>query len=227
MIRRGTVYRLEGSSRSLVGVLVLTNDVWNRRMRAVGVVPIRQPTEPDTIWTPHVGALAYQASVGFLANLPTDLLMETRLVLDQAETDKVAAGLADLLHLEGLCREPPDPPLSMVGSRRFPRWSEIYYAGRPVGAASQTKRYVIVSDERWNALGKGAIAVRTTTQSKSWGAAFPSIEEGRARACCGDATVFPSHQFDYDGRPNPASLLLADMVSIARGLCDVFDIDVI
>lgn len=226
MIRRGTVYRLDGGSRDLYGVLVLTNDTWNRRMNTVGVVPVRAPREPDSIWTPHLRESRLQASVGFLASFPASQLLEIRLVLEEDERDKVAQGLADLLHLESLCNSHPDAPPPVAGVGLFPRWSEIYYAGPPVGPTGQTKRYVVVSDERWNALGRGALAVRTTTQQKIWGEAFPMIEGGAARACCGDATVFPPTAFDLRNRPRPSSLSLDDMVAIAHGLCDVFDLDV-
>ncbi len=225
MIRQGTVYRLEGGSPDLYGVLVLTNDVWNRRMATVGVVPVRARRDPETIWTPSFGNPPLQVSVGFLASLPGRLFQEIRLVLDADERGKVARSLADLLAIEALCADPPAAPPAVAGAGRFPRWGQIYYAGPRVGQSMQTKRYVVVSDERWNALGRGAIAVRTTTQQKSWGEAFPSIEGGLARACCGDATVIPANQFDFHGRPQPGALSLDDMVAIARGLSDVFDLD--
>ena len=226
MIRRGTVYQLEGGSPGLFGVLVLTNDTWNRRMGTVGVVPLRAPRDPDSAWTPWLGTTPLQASVGFLASFPTSLLGEIRLVLDPEDIAKVTQSLANLLHLESLCDDPPIAPRSVVGAEPLPRWGEIYDAGPPVGESKQTKRYVVVSDERWNTMGRGAIAVRTTTQPKAWGTAFPVIEEGLARACCGDATVLPNAQFDLRSRPRPSSLSLDDMVAIAHGLCDVFDLDV-
>ncbi|MGH2458939.1 MAG: hypothetical protein ACRDIY_08730 [Chloroflexota bacterium] len=153
-------------------------------------------------------------------------MQEIRLVPDPGEFEKVGRGLADLLHLESLCDDPPVAPPPVAGAHPIPRWGEIYDAGPPIGPTRQTKRYVVVSDERWNAMGRGAIAVRTTTRQKAWGEAFPSIEGRAARACRGDATVFPVTQFDMRRRPQPSSLSLDDMVAIARGLCDVFDLDV-
>ena len=226
MIRRGTVYQLAGGSENLFGVLVLTNDTWNRRMKTVGVVPVRAPREADSVWTPRFREYPLQAFIGFLASFPASRLLESRHVLDDMELSRATQGLADLFHLDSLLDNPPVAPPAVAGTGHFPRWSEIYYAGPPVGPNRQTKRYVVVSDERWNALGRGAIAVRTTSQQKTWGDAFPIIESGAARACCGDATVFPPTMFNLRDRPRPSSLSLDDMVVIARGLCDVLDLDI-
>jgi mRNA-degrading endonuclease toxin of MazEF toxin-antitoxin module len=208
----------------LYGVLVLTNDVWNRRMGAVGVVPVRLPVTLDSLWEPafsHEPGL--QARVGFLTSQPKTRLLDARFVLAPDQLARVGDALADVLALADLSAMPPSPPGSVPGVADYPRWGEIYYAGPPIGG--QVKRYVVASRDQWNATNASAVVVRTTSQPKTWGTAFPRIEDGAARACCGDATALPRNRFDLIGRPSPSWLDLDDMVRVARGLLDVFDLD--
>lgn len=194
-------------------------------MRTVGVVPVRAVERPESRWDPIISHdPPLQVSVGFLASRSTESLLETRLVLDEAQLRLVGRGLADVLLLPDLIPAPAVVPPRLPGGSGYPRWSEVYYAGPRVGVEGQVKRYVVVSDDRWNAARGASIGVRTTTQNKPWGDAFPSIEGGKARACCGDATVFPHHLFNLRERPRPAFLSVDDMIAIARGLVDVFDL---
>ena len=223
LAHRGTIYRLQGGSAHLFGVLVLSNNVWNRRMGTVGVVPVRAPVSADSVWEPiFSSAPALQARVGYLASLSRERLLEARFVLAPDQLAPVEQGLTDLLALADLQRTPPETPSAPNGSVTYPKWSEIYYAGPVING--QRKRYIVVSRDHWNAAGGVAIGVRTTSQDKTWGAAFPRIESGAARACRGDATVFPMAGYDLEGRLNPASLEVSDMVSVARGIADVFDL---
>jgi mRNA-degrading endonuclease toxin of MazEF toxin-antitoxin module len=217
--RRGTVYRLAGGSAELYGALVLSNDVWNRRMSTVGVVPVRAPSASNAPWEPRFSERPRLcARVGYLASLPAERLLEARFVLSSDQLELVGDALADLLVLPELCETPPALPAPVPG-----RWGEIYYAGPPIGG--QVKRFVVVSRDRWNARSGSAIVVRTTSQPKSWGTAFPAIESGAARACCGDAAAVPRARFDLTRRPRPAALDLEDMARVARGLADVFDLE--
>jgi mRNA-degrading endonuclease toxin of MazEF toxin-antitoxin module len=223
-VLRGTVYRFAGGSSDLYGALVLTNDVWNRRMATVGVVPVRAPSSPTSVWEPLFSREPeLQARVGFLAAQPRGRLLEARFVLAADQLARVAVALSDLLSVPDLAASPPEAPSSVPGPADYPRWAEIYYAGPPV--AGQVKRYVVVSRDHWNATSASAVAVRTTSQPKAWGTAFPAIQGGAARACCGDATALPRGRFDLARRPSPLSLDLEDMARIARGLADVFELD--
>jgi mRNA-degrading endonuclease toxin of MazEF toxin-antitoxin module len=225
LLVRGTVYRFAGGSSDLYGALVLTNDVWNRRMATVGVVPVRAPASPASPWEPVFSREpSLQARVGFLTAQPKERLLEARFVLPPEQLARVADALSDLLGLSELAATPPGAPSSVPGAADYPRWAEVYYAGPPV--AGQVKRYVVVSRDHWNAANASAVAVRTTSQPKTWGVAFPAIQHGNARACCGDATAIPRGRFDLASRPSPPSLELEDMVRVARGLGDVFELDV-
>jgi mRNA-degrading endonuclease toxin of MazEF toxin-antitoxin module len=224
VVRRGTVHRFASGSPGLFGVLVLTNDVWNRRMGTVGVVPVRPAATPDSLWEPRFSdAPVLQAFVGFLTARPKDRLLEARFVLAPEQLAKVGAALGDVFGLPDLCATPAIPPSPVRGPVDYPRWGEIYYAGPPIGG--QTKRYVVVSRDHWNAASTSAVAVRTTSQPKAWGDAFPAIEGGAARACCGDATAIPRGRIDLVRRPFPPALDLDDMVRVGRGLLDVFDLE--
>ena len=224
LVLRGTVYRFAGGSSDLYGALVLTNDVWNRRMATVGVVPVRAPASPGSPWEPVFSREpGLQARVGFLAAQPKERLLEARFVLAPEQLARVADALSDLLPLSELGGTPPGAPRSVPGVTEYPRWAEIYYAGPPV--AGQVKRYVVVSRDHWNAANASAVAVRTTSQPKTWGVAFPPIQRGAARACCGDATAIPRGRFDLTSRPSPPSLELEDMVRVAQGLADVFELE--
>lgn len=223
VVRRGTVHRLAGGSAGLYGVLVLTNDVWNRRMGTVGVVPIRPAAGPGSLWEPvFADQPVLQARVEFLAALPSSRLLEPRFVLPVDDLGRVADALGDLLALPGLCAVPPVPPSPVPGPTAYPRWGEIYYVGPPI--SGQVKRHLVVSRDEWNATTPSAVVVRTTSQPKRWGSAFPPIEGGAARACCGDATNLGRAHVDMVGRPSPPALDLADMARVARGVADVFEL---
>ena len=149
-VRRGTVYRLLGGSPDLYGALVLSNDVWNRRMASVGAVPVRAPAGRSGPWEPSFSArLVLSARVGFLASLPTERFLEARFVLSDEQLRVVAAAMADLLALPELLASPPEAPEPVPGEVDHPRWGEIYYAGPPI--QGQVKRFVVVSRDRWNA----------------------------------------------------------------------------
>ena len=122
VVRRGTVYRLTGGSAGLYAVLVLTNDVWNRRMGAVGVVPIRPAAGPGSLWEPvFADQPVLQARVGFLAVLRRSRPLEARFVLAADDLDRVADTRGHLLALPGLCAAPPVPPPPVPGPISYPR----------------------------------------------------------------------------------------------------------
>ena len=102
----------------------------------------------------------------------------------------------------------------------YPRWSEIYYAGPPVGKPPERKRPVAVSTDSYNRALKGAIFVRTTTSANRGGEGFPELRDG-TKAVCLLPTFVPSAQVRLgprDRRPEPRRFLMADMAAIAAGL---------
>lgn len=156
--------------------------------------------------------------------LPKEKLGAERRQMNDMEMLSVEVGLKELLALTYLCRPSPVNAPSPGGSLvNYPRWAEIYYAGPLINGAR--KRYIVVSNDFWNQQpDRIHLVVRTTTQMKSPGTAFPEIEGGRAQACCGDITSFKSHSFDMIDRPTPERLYLADMALVANGLAEVLGI---
>lgn len=191
-------------------------------MSSVGVVPIR-PGHASTL-RPAISDRGLVAVLPQIMALPKSKLGAERRQLDEIETLKVAEGLNEILALPYLRRSTPQNAPSPSGDKvSYPRWGEIYYAGPEVEGAR--KRYVVVSNDFWNQQADGIhLVVRTTSQPKSSGVAFPEIENGAARACCGDITSFRSKSFDMLERPVPQRLYLPDMVRVAHGLAEVLDL---
>jgi mRNA-degrading endonuclease toxin of MazEF toxin-antitoxin module len=155
--------------------------------------------------------------------IPKGRLGAERRQMTETEMIKVRVGLTELLALTYLRRRTPvNAPAPGGSTVDYPRWGEIYYAGPLIDGIR--KRYVVVSNDFWNQQpDRIHLVVRTTSQNKSPGTAFPEIEHGAARACCGDLTSFRSASFDMLGRPTPERLDLADMVRVANGLAEVLD----
>ena len=216
-IRRGTIHRVTGLQKAL-GLLVLTNDEWNEA-----------PTEE------LAGALVYPDSGPGRESIPaTGLFAGPLLSVPKAAVDvalvQLAAGqlmpvedmLVDVLALDHLRAIPPQGPPAQPGVIDYPRWSEIYYAGPPLGEPPETKRRVAVSNDSYNRALKGAIFVRTTTSANRGGEGFPELRDG-TKAVCLLPTFVPSSHVRLgarDRRPDPRQFFLPDMAAIAEGLGD-------
>lgn len=126
LARRGTIYRFDGGSSDLYGALVLTNDVWNRRMASIGVVPVRLATDVGSLWEPVVAAEPrLQARIGFLAAQPKERLLEARFVLAPDQLTRAASALAELFAWPDLAAMPPVPPKPVSGPADYPAWAEV------------------------------------------------------------------------------------------------------
>ncbi len=218
-IQRGVAYSIAGASPRTFGAVVLTNDDWNENMREVGVIPLYLE-EPD-LPSPMIHFTARRslwAVPGRLVAVYKEILEAGLLDLPEAAMNSIEGSLCELLALPQLCTEFPTAPESCYSRTEYPRWSEIYYAGEPVG--DERKRYVVVSHNLWNSTSQGAIAVRTTSQQRRHGAEFPAIQGGAARACCAQATHISPRAFTLSvyRRPPIRSLSLRDMSSIAQGI---------
>jgi mRNA-degrading endonuclease toxin of MazEF toxin-antitoxin module len=218
-IERGVAYSIAGASPRTFGAVVLTNDDWNEHMREVGIVPLY--LEDPGLPTPTFSFTARRqlwAAPGRLVAAHKEILEAGLMDLPEDAMASIEDGLCDLLALPQLCAELPTAPESSFSRVDYPRWSEIYYAGEPVG--DERKRYVVVSHNLWNSATQEAIAVRTTSQQRRYGAEFPAIQGGAARACCAQATHIPARAFALSAyrRPPARSLSLHDMSSIARGI---------
>lgn len=189
-------------------------------MHAVGVVPLHVPDRGASKLAPVVvDAPPLQVSPGRLMAVEKASLGSTQFVLAEDQMARVEDALCEVLALSDLCQPMPRRPPPPTGPVTYPRWGEIYYiAGQRF--ANEHKRYVVVSNDHWNRADGTAVAVRTTTQDRRSGTAFPPLQGGAAKACCGDATAFAARRFDLRQRPQLRWLPTADMVAIAWGLVE-------
>jgi mRNA-degrading endonuclease toxin of MazEF toxin-antitoxin module len=216
--RRGEVHRLAGRQ---AGILVLTNDTWNRLMGSVGGVLVAAAgSDPLAVALPGFGGVALCA---VLLAIPLRLLGRLEHVAAAAELTEIAEAVRGLLGHPGLLSSPPEAPPRPPGPVTYPAWGQVYY-GPPIGGES--KRYVVVSHDLHNrSTGRPAV-VRTTSRHKRDHRSFPAIRAG-ARACCGDAATVAERDLRCrpgDGRPEPPSLTLLDMVAIAHGMAETHGI---
>jgi mRNA-degrading endonuclease toxin of MazEF toxin-antitoxin module len=212
--RRGEVHGLAGGE---TGLLVLTNDTWNRVMGSVGGVLVAPHGDLDPLSVELPGDRRV-ALVGVLLTIPHARLTTLEYVVPSAQLEHVAGGLRSVLGHPVLLSSPPAAPPIPAGPVTYPAWGQIHYGPPHRG---ESKRYVVVSHDLHNRTTGRPIVVRTTSQAKRDHRSFPTIEGGTARACCGDAAALAERHLRCrpgDARPIPASLSLTDMVAVARGM---------
>ncbi len=225
-IDRGTIYRFTGGSAGTVAFLVLTNNQWNDCMESVAVVPLQPVDLASTMPTEPVITVGRPLRIvaGRVLNWSKDDLGTPLYVLENEKLAEVEDILVDVLALQDLSTRPSRDPSSPPGPVDYPRWGEIYWAGERM--EGERKRYVVVSNNYWNKDTKTAVMVRTTSQERRGGAFFPAIQQGRARACCGNVTTFARAAVDLSGnRPFSGRLNLQDMIAVAEGLVDALELD--
>lgn len=214
-IRRGTIYQVR-EFKTASGLLVLTNDEWNdgQTNELAGTAVFSGPGAgrepiPDT-----------QLFAGTVLTIPRTWLATAVTELDSAQLAPVEDLLRDVLALDILRANPPQRPTGQPGVIDYPRWSEIYFAGPPLGDPPEPKRQVAVSNDNYNRALKGAIFVRTTTSSRRGGAEFPSLVDGTKAVCMLPSFISSTNARigRHDGRPDPRQLFLPDMATIADGL---------
>ena len=229
-IARGTAYEYLRATGGTRAALVLTNNVWNRKMREACVVRLSFPVSADGLLTPILRTdpplQAFPATPVLVSQASLGSPMH---VVREDDLQRVEDALAMLLGFPHLFAVPPRVPPSPVGGVDFPAWSHIYYLRRREVVAAdaavdpfEDKRYVVVSVDRWNRRSDTVVAVRTTSRTKHpiEGIAFPAIEDGRIRACCGDASSFKASAFDRDRHFAPLHLPFEQMVAIADGVAE-------
>ena len=220
-IRRGTIYRTSAFSRAS-GLLVLTNDEWNDApTQDLSGALVFTEAGPGRTAIPKADVWA-----GLLLAVPKDILIEPVADLAPQQLRPVEDALCDALALRDLCATPPTVPPGLSGVIDYPRWSQIYYAGPPVGVPPQRKRHLVVSHDAYNRALSGAICVRTTTSNRRGGRGIPALRDG-SKAVCVLATFISSGRVRMgrgDVRPVPAQLFLPGMASVAHGLIDAFEL---
>lgn len=213
-IRRGVFYGVPTLPKAL-GLLVLTNDQWNDAptLEVSGALVFAE-TGPGR--TPIAGLTLH---AGPLMRVSKEHVADPRVELSPEQLAPVQAAVSEILGLDGLLTDPPRVPDPQPGAIDYPRWSNIYYAGDPVGDPPERKRYVVVSHDQYNRALGGAICIRTTTSERRGGPTIPTLRDGTTKAVCVLPTFYVTHRVGIRAaRPVPAQLFLPDMVTIAAGL---------
>jgi hypothetical protein len=220
-IQRGLVYATPSSSAGTIATVVLTNDLWNRKMGVYGLVRLVQPALRETVITPvlDVNGQALQALPSQLVLGHNRFLGEAVAALDQPTLDRVEGGLVEALGLLRLLSTPAALPPTPAGSFTYPEWAGVYYA-TTLRVDDEAKRYVVVSTNRENARCPTVLVVRTTSRTKqpTEGIAFPAIEDGSKHACCGDLTSVLKSTLPLQRSFQPQRLSFNDTQSVAQGL---------
>lgn len=205
-------------------MLLLSNDAWISRMSGVAAVIVRsagQPQAPRGVALPGIG----WADPHWLVHVKKAALDRALAVAAAASISQIEDDLVELLALSDLHSTPSDAPVSPAGTIGYPRWGDIYWVGG-FATGGQTKRYVVASHDHYNAsAGARPFLVRTTSQPKRNAQEFPSIQDGVARACCGDIQTSSVGAVEQARRPSPRSLSLLDMQAVARGLASVLELE--
>ncbi len=225
---RGTLHNLDVPGAAARGAVVISNDRWNAAMSQVAVLPLVASVPPAE----RTYALAYRNGVVTAARPlavlappdPASALGPPIASLSNAELGELEESLCRFLQLPTLLGGIPALPRPVGDASTYPVWGDIYRG--PV-LAGERKRFVVVSPNEWNRSSGLAVGVRTTTRLKIDDLWFPVILDGATRACCGDATTLPHSQWRLGrrDRPTPFTTTTRDMVAIARGLVDVYDLD--
>lgn len=227
---RGVIYAAAQQLPGTEAFLVVTNDRWNQTMSQIGVLPVRRIVpEHDA---PYSAPLPDGSQILASRLVAPDVSSGASPLLGVARgavTDDVLAAVEDrlvlFLQLDRLVAPAPRIPRPVGDATRYPIWGDIYLAGPPVDG--ERKRRIVVSPNAWNAVSGLATLVRTTTAFKYDDVAFPQIQGGAARACCGDATTMVHGQIRLSERerPEPRAATMAEMTRLAKGLIATHELD--
>lgn len=207
---RGEIYGVEGQGASTVGLLVLSGEASFHFGKEVTGLPVKRV---DSEFALEVGAGF--VTTGNLIRVPAPRLVDPVARLEETELDLVSQEVADNLLIPELCASPPR--FSETNSTDgVLRWGRTYYAAPPLGG--ETKRWLVVSHNYFNRATKGAICVRTTSNTELSGPDIASIQRGFARAVCADLITTPPDRFDLESGANIEQVKPAEMVAVARAL---------
>lgn len=215
MIQRGVGYEIAGS-RSDARAVVLTKTAWNERMSAVGLVPMLEPAEVDSPFRVYENP-GFVYDVTKILSVPRERVGEARFAPADSILERIEQKLGELLELPRLMSEPPRAVRTPAGVIDYPRWGEVYYiAGQRFDG--ENKRYVVVSDDRWNQQKRTVLVIRLTSQPKFPSDEFPEV--AGYQACCGELSAVPAAAVNMTGRPATGAtrLRLTDMAAVAHGI---------
>jgi mRNA-degrading endonuclease toxin of MazEF toxin-antitoxin module len=216
--RRGVAYIVNGQSQDSAGGMVVSSNHWNQESPNIGVIPLRRHYDEEVPF-PVVEGL--QAACGSVVHVASVRLTEELFALNAVDLNAVERSLADVLVLPSICRPDPHRP----GSPRdiadeYPRWGRIYYAEPPLDG--QTKRWLVVSHDYWNAGSGTALCVRTTSNDHHQSDVVPAIQRGLAYAVCPELQVKARARFDLISAAKLPQASLAEMRAVGIGLANVF-----
>ncbi len=190
-------------------MLVISNNARNRHGE-VCALPVRRGGG----W-PSVEIAGCTVRVGDVIRLPSGDLEAPVFEASAVEMHIVGQQLADLLLLPEQCSRPPVLP-SDGPPGAYPRWGRIYYADPPLGG--QTKRWLVVSHDHFNAASGDAICVRTTSNTSLHADELPFIERGFALAVCPDLLTKRHERFETLSFQRLAQPLDDEMSKVAIGI---------
>ena len=233
---RGTIHELidvTGAPPGSRGLAVLTSDRWNARMTAVGGAVVRPEILPfESAYSVRLsdGRFATAARVISVrtpdATLPGDAspIGPAQGALAADELAELEDGLVRFLQIALLLSASLRARPPMGNAAAYPNWGELYLGREPIDG--ERKRFIVMSPNQWNRVAGMASAVRTTSQRKIDASQFPSLQGGRAQACCGDLATFGDGELLLARRdhPTPATCTLREMTAIARGVALTHDL---
>jgi hypothetical protein len=214
LIQRGVAYEITGGKADARGIVV-TKTSWNDRMLDIGMFPMMTPREVRSPYLAYERGFAYDAAT--IVAVPREFVGEARFTPDDATLAALERQLGDLLELHRLTSDPPRGMRPPAGPIDYPQWGEIYYiAGQRFDG--ETKRYVVVSGDRWNQQKQTVLVVRLTSQPKFPSDEFPELSG--YQACCGELTAVSAHRVELRQRPAEGArrVGLTDMAAIGRGI---------
>lgn len=215
---RGTCYADPDQQETTVGLLVVSHDSANRTTREVTACPVLR-SEPAG---PAVRMSAGWVSVGDLVPRAAFSLQQTVFTATGDEMAAVSRELADLLLIPELLADPLYRQREIPGGS-YPRWGATYYAEPPLGG--QTKRWLVVSHDHFNAASGDAVCVRTTSNTSYAGPEVPLIEGGTAAAVCPDVQTKAHHRFDTGSLARVNQAMAAERRRVAIGLKNYLRLD--
>lgn len=198
------------TDESTAGLLVVSAQRANRLGEDVTAVPVRHLRGDPTDVAINAGFVA----IGRVVRLHALELGGKAWDLAPAEQARADEALASLLLIGQLCSADPIRPGVPDGD--YPRWGHTYCAEPPVGG--QTKRWLVVSHNVYNAYSGLAVCVRTTSNTSLEGPVTPSIQRGLALAVAPDVMTKRVRRFDLSSAGALAQAEFSEMRKVAIGL---------
>ena len=159
-------------------------------------------------------------AVGHLVRAHCLQLGEELLSLSAVEQNQVDEALAGFLFIPQMCSPDPIRPARPNGD--YPQWGRIYYAEPPLDG--QTKRWLIVSNNVFNAHSGFAVCVRTTSNLSMQGPIAPAIQRGFALAVASDVMVKRLGRFQLRSSADLPQAEFSEMRNVAIGLANHLDL---